>query len=402
MDKWIEHIISMPELSEEQLDDLRRAVATDADLARFAGRWQRFRALARRRLDEEMGDSRLFYLYALHRAGRSDVLTPEERKVMDELPDRYEPLLERRSAIALIAEDVRESADLFSSMWDARVSEERPRDGSDTTRLPRERMRATKVSPREAARRSRPRSTAARWMVRGAIALAVMAFAFVLTQVIRRDTGMTTVRTADDEVRMVELAAGSRVRLLESSELTYFEPTSASSLLRQASVVGRAYFEITSEERGFIVKTPNARITVLGTTFGVEAFERLTEVVLADGRLTLASEGDLEAYVALEPGQMSRVVTGSPPIEPLAVELSERLDWTGLFVFHSTPLRSIANHLSAFFRVPITIEGRIAEDQITGTFEQSQPLEEILAVIAEAVDADVSTQPSGGLVIRRR
>ncbi len=402
MDKPIEHVIFMSELSEEQRHELRRAVASDAKLADVCRRWQRVRALARRRLDEEIGDAWLFYLFALYRAGRTEALTPEELEIVASSAARFEALLARRPAIAHVVRDVARSADAFSTMWDAQLGDAGSLQGSITDGIQGKPVRTIPARTRDAVPRRHLRSSALRWVVRSAIAVAVLAFGFLLTLVIQRDAGMTTVTTADGETRTIELAAGSRIRLFGSSQLSYFDPGSTASFVRQASVKGRAFFEIAPEERGFIVKTLNARVTVLGTTFGIEAIDRLTEVVLADGRLTLASEEDLESFVALEPGQMSRVVAGEPPLTPIAVELSERLAWTGLFVFQSTPFRMISERLSGHFGVPIAVDDVIANERVTGTFEQSQPLEEILTVIAEAVGASVTTNSSGEILITRQ
>lgn len=390
MDKLIDHIISLPdreeELSTDQLDQMRTLLASDPELHAAYRHWLRLQESARQNLDERIGDPHVFILSALHNGGYADHLTSAERARAEEAADRFESAVNAARTLKLMAQDIADSADMFSEMWDSNVGAGAADDllaGRRASRAPRRR------SP----------SSAARWGVRAALALSFAAFVFVLVQLVQRDSGMTTVATAEGETRVVELAPGSQVRLLGSSKLSYVDPQSASLFIRQASLEGKGYFEIAREERGFIVKTPNARVTVLGTTFGVDSDGRITEVVLTDGRLTLSSADNLNAFVLLEPGQMSRVAANGSPIQPIDVDVSERLAWTGLFVFHSTPLREITERLSGHFDVPITVDDSLAGAQVTGTFEQNQALGDILDVIGSAVGATVRAAPTGGYII---
>jgi ferric-dicitrate binding protein FerR (iron transport regulator) len=412
MDDQIEHIIFSSELSADQFDELRRAIASDAGLADLYRRWQDLHATVRNDLHEEMGDPRLFVLLALYHGGHADQLTADEISVAVDGIDQFANVLRDRPALALIAADIVEAASRFSNMWDATVNEETlsesilfeerstaaaPADEkSDAGRRSRNRTRRPAL---RAARRPTHRTSAVRWTVRIAIGVSVVVFAFVLTQVLQRENAMMTVETSEGETTMVELSEGSRVRLLESSKLSYPHPESLTPLIRQAEIEGRAYFEIAPDERGFIVKTSNARVTVLGTTFGIESRNRITEVVLTEGRLTLSSEARISDFVLLEPGQLSRVSADGAPIEPIDVDVSERLVWTGLFIFKSTPMRTISERLSGHFGIPITVDQSLVDERVTGTFEQNQPLQAILDVIADAIGASVQKNPSGGYLL---
>jgi ferric-dicitrate binding protein FerR (iron transport regulator) len=408
MDDQIEHIVFSSELSADQLDELRRALASDASLADLHRRWQRMHVSVRNDLQEGLGDPRLFVLLALYHGGHANQLTVDEISIAADGIDRFENILRIRPALAAIAADIVDAASQFSAMWDANVNEELlhecilVEEGS-TARAPTDKKtetgrRVRKRTVRPALRPTR-QTPAARWTVRIAIGVSVLVFAFVLTQVLQRENGMMTVETSEGETTIVELSEGSRVRLLESSRLSYPHPESLSPLIRQAEIEGRAYFEIAPDERGFIVKTSNARVTVLGTAFGVESRNRVTEVVLTDGRLTLSSEARISDFVMLEPGQLSRVSADGAPIVPIAVDVSDRLVWTGLFIFKSTPMRSISERLSGHFGVPILVDQSLVDERVTGTFEQNQPLQDILDVIADAIGASVQKNPSGGYLL---
>lgn len=388
MNDPIDTIIFDAELSDEQAAELRRLLASDEELAAVFRRWRALRAAIRSEIDEAIGDRHVFTLFALYRGGFADQLSREEQDLIASNAGRLEAVLAEHPGLEAAAEEIVASASTFSDIWNEHLGADAgpARAGDRAARHP----RATSAS-----RRRSP----ARWAIRAAIGVAVVIFAFILTQLSQRDSNRITVETAGDETQLIELGDGSRVRLLGSSSLTYVDPASATVLDRKASLDGRAYFEISPEGRGFIVTTSMARVTVLGTSFGLEADERLTEVVLTDGRLTLSSRDDVDDLVVLEPGQMSRVAENGRPTEPVDIDLHEYLGWTGLFVFKSATLAEIAERLSTHFETAIIVEEPLASERVTGTFEQDQPLRDILDVLASAVGANVRTHPTGGYVV---
>ena len=460
----IDHIVDYPDLSEAEIEALRRAVARDAVLATLVACRREIGASVRSTVGAY--DSRMLTLHSLYRAGRANDLSKIELELVEEQAHRFEQACSDHTVIRVASEDVARAASAFSKIWDAHfnaaelsrtdvaeadtfsaatlddprtradanaddartradANADFPAPGSETALSP---AHTDAEAPSDAephpaapsthrprtARRPPPDSPAAdrldrspsrtrrsgrvyRWMVRGAIAGALVAFAFILTQLAGRDDNRVTIETGEGQVQLVELADGSRIRVLESSSLSYID--SESMINRSADLDGRAYFEITPESRGFLVETPTARITVLGTSFGVEAGERLTEVVLTEGRLTLARSTQIDDFVVLEPGEMSRVVAGSSPSAPIAIDVPRRLTWTGLFIFQSTPLSDIASLLGEHFGVSIQVADELASERVTGTFEQSRPLDEILRIIASAVGAHVASDSEGGYAL---
>jgi ferric-dicitrate binding protein FerR (iron transport regulator) len=351
---------------------------------------------------------------ALYNGGYADYLAAQEIDLVADAVGQFDDALQASPALRVIAADIVESADEFSSLWDADVILQSRIDEAfgdrDVATLPSrtesdrddraaKRGNLRRIDRSGSAGRHSRRTSTGRWAVRSAIGLALFVFAFVLMQVLQRDRGARTVETREGEVTIVELSEGSHIRLLGGSKLSFTDPESGSPLFRQALLEGSAYFDIAPEERGFIVKTSNARVTVLGTTFGMNSRDRITEVVLTEGRLTLSSEAQLERFVLLEPGQMSRVTADGSPIDPVDVDISEHLAWTGLFIFKSTPLSTVVRHLTGHFDVPITVEAPLNDERVTGTFEQNQPVETILDVLADAVGGSVEIDPSGSYAL---
>jgi ferric-dicitrate binding protein FerR (iron transport regulator) len=224
-------------------------------------------------------------------------------------------------------------------------------------------------------------------------------FALILILLARRDMETVTITTEAAEVRLVEMGDGSIARLMGGSRLSYVPPEKASSLDRRAELTGRAFFDIANADAGFVVKTPTAQVTVLGTLFGVRADDDEAEVVLASGRLSLSPRDAPSHTVLLQPGQMSKVRRASPPSAPVDVRVSEQLSWTELFVFASTPLEDIARQLAEHYQMPITVHSDLSHERVTGTFTWDQPLHEILQTVASSLGAAVRPSDGGGYAI---
>lgn len=355
--------------SPDELRQLRQMLETDADLARLCARWARTVEHHRERWEARLPDRSILLLHVLEESGRADLLTDEDREVLEAnrgvllaLDRDFESLDDVRRRIA---EDCR----VFDEVWQERV-------------VP---PRADREARRGQTRRGRP----SRWLWRIPVAVAVALFAIVAVLIIQRDAALETVATGDDETHLVEFADGSTIHLMENSRLQYVPEEGHSPVNRRAILEGKALFDITAQQQGFIVETPVAMATVLGTLFGVDATGDQTEVTLVEGRVALANQQRKEAAVVLSAGQQSRVFGTAMPTQPELVDLQEALSWTRLFIFRSTALREIAARLSEHYDVRVVVHDSLVEEEITGTFDQDEPVASILRTIAAAVNARV-------------
>jgi ferric-dicitrate binding protein FerR (iron transport regulator) len=199
----------------------------------------------------------------------------------------------------------------------------------------------------------------------------------------------TTVTVADGSSRTVTLADGSTVRLVGAARLSYPASWPEDGPRRVSLREGRAFFDVPPRPDGpsFVVETPTATATVLGTQFGVRAAADTTEIVLANGSVEVGGGGD--EHVVLEPGQKSWVAQSEAPASATSTDLTEALDWTGLFVFRAVPLSSIADRLSRHYDVQVTVADALADEPITGTFERQQPTRQVLDALAATLGAEV-------------
>lgn len=375
-------------LSPDEQQALREQLEQHPELARDLRRWQTVRSALRGQLEQHVPDRELLVLFALDDGGSADLDAADRARLEDARSD-LEAALAAHPALHDVVQRIRQERDDFAAIWDEHFEPALPRRAGD-------RPAATRRTDRAPARPRRWRAL----LGRASAAIAVLAFAAVVVLMVQRDAGMVVVEVPQDEVRVLELADGSVVRLQGGSQLTYPDADAGTLVPRRTRLTGRAFFDVAPGKGTFVVETPTAQATVLGTSFGVDAGDEATEVVLATGRLALAPLGVADRTVVLEPGQMSRVGNGALPSAPTAVELNEALAWVDLFFFDRTPVSVIAERLAEHFGVSITVAAELRDERVTGTFEKDLDVEEILRVVAATLGAEVQQVEGGGYHLR--
>jgi ferric-dicitrate binding protein FerR (iron transport regulator) len=386
MSDSLDTLLFSDDLSPAQQEALRTAMAKDPALAEMAAQWHHIRAAVRNDLHASLPDGRLFVLYALDASGHADLLSSEERTHLDRARPQLDAAIHQHPALADVVADVDDACADFEACW--------AQHWAKTT--------ARKPAPDRKAQASARRKNGLRWGWRAVATVAVVAFVAVLGLLLQRDQNTTTITVAEGETRLVELADGSTVRLLGGSQLTFVDPEASAVFNRRVSLEGQAFFEITSGQQGFTVETPTALTTVLGTSFGIQADEAQMEVVLATGKISVASKAAQDRVVVLEPGQMSRVVRNAQPSTPASVDLTEALEWTGLLLFRATPVEAAIARLSEQFEVDITVAPALQDEPVSGTFDPSQPLDQILDALATTLSAEVRGDAEAGYQIVQR
>jgi ferric-dicitrate binding protein FerR (iron transport regulator) len=382
-------IIFFEELSPERRDAVRDAIRTDHELARTFAQWRQIRGALREQLHAHVPDRRLLVLYALDDAGQGDALSPDEHAELDAALDDIEQALDMHPGLADAVQRIQDDREAFESAWTAHAAAQKKAERPVAERRPGDRAARP---PR--ARRSG--STTRRWAWRvGAIA-AVAVIAIVGVLMFSEGPSQTVVATGPGEVQQVDLADGSTVRLMANSRLAYSPARVADDFSRQVTLgAGRAFFEVAASSQPFVVETPTARTTVLGTSFGVEARAGETRVVVADGRVEVASRTASDAPVALAPGQSSQVPQDAAPTAPEAVDVADALGWTQLFLFRDTPMDRIADRLAQHYQMPVAVDPALRDQAVTGTFEHAQPLPDVLNALAATLNARVVSADDG-------
>lgn len=355
-------------LDEKERDALNRALTEGDDMALNAlKRWEVLMQAVGSQLAADIPPADLLVLYALS----DDVLDETEAARLAEATDEIEKAVAAHPGLETIVAQIRADRDAFYAIWDE----------------PEKNVRTDRPAVEGARQRS-----GMRYVWRASAVFAIIVFAIVSVFLFNRDAGFETVRTSSNEFRTIDLEDGSVIRLGQNSTLSY----KLDEEDRIARLTGTAVFEVYPDSRSFVVETPSAYATVLGTIFSVTATELNTEVILAGGSVELASRTNPEANVQLVPGQRSRVVSGGAPEAPSQVDTASEMAWSGTWHFQATPLIRIAELISAHYSVNVSVPESLAGERVTGAFSQNEPVEITLQTLATALGIHVETDEDGG------
>jgi ferric-dicitrate binding protein FerR (iron transport regulator) len=184
----------------------------------------------------------------------------------------------------------------------------------------------------------------------------------------------------------LKLADGSLVWLNSGSTLKY--PDRFNEKQRVVYLKGEAYFEVKSNKSWpFIVQTRNLQVKATGTKFNVQAFDndRLTEVSLAEGKVTVDRQGSNGKFIpvsVLKPNQHLEYDNHSGTSKLMNEDAYKYIAWKdGKLIFRNQPLSEVVKKISQLYHVDIELRGKeLQEYRYRATF-QEESLNEILKLL---------------------
>lgn len=369
-------------LSTDDRAALKDALRADPELATVFQSWRSLRADVRRTLSDTLPDRTLLVLHAL--ADQEDVLTADEHRQLEAAD--VQTTLDRHPALVAAVRRIRDDRDAFEAAWaEAAVapSPARPAARHEAPTRADDRGIAPRVQVPASQR-------ASRWVWRSAAVAVVAAFAVLATWLYQRDAGFDRIVAEADQ--SVVLPDGSVADLAAGSVLMV--PTDDRDPRQARLMTGTALFQIVPDaDAPFRLETANAEVTVLGTTFGVEASEVQTEVALIAGSVSLAPRRQPDAAVRLQPGESSRVLAADAPSDPAPTAQANALAWTGT-VPTSGPAGAVAERIGIQFGVSVEMDDALMGELVAGRFDQETSASEALRVLALALGADLNTTDS--------
>lgn len=183
-----------------------------------------------------------------------------------------------------------------------------------------------------------------RWIplsIAASISLVVIAF-FVFNKV--------TVTTQFAENKVYTLPDGSEVTLNADSKIVV--PRFMWFGERKVELQGEAFFNVTKGNT-FVVKSEAGTVTVLGTSFNVNARTTGYEVSCFTGKVKVTSN---QKEVLLTPGLLTRLENNTL-IAPTAFDNKKSTWRNGDFYFEAKPLRTVITELERQFGVEIIFTG---------------------------------------------
>lgn len=200
----------------------------------------------------------------------------------------------------------------------------------------------------------------------------------VYTASARAGAGLNTLTVPPKMDYRVTLSDGTSVWLNATSRLRF--PFNFENGKREVYLEGEGFFEVAKNTAPFVVHTPHTSITVLGTSFNVNAYgSEATSTSLVSGKVLASAGAD---KIELRPGQEA-VFSENKGFNVREFDKDEVLAWMkGMYVFHNTSLDDIALVVERWFGVKVVLDDpSLAEKIFTGALDKQQTLEYFLETL---------------------
>jgi transmembrane sensor len=267
----------------------------------------------------------------------------------------------------------------------------------------------------------RPRSTqkapspVRRWLIAGAVAVAVVAALLLggrgASRLAREDAAAdargaagSVIETGTGVRDSVRLADGSRVVLAPGSRLAVLADYGRN--VRAVQLDGVAWFSVRHDaERPFTVHTSRAVVRDLGTEFVVRAdsarYGNAVAVLVTEGRVALRGQQASESGAELSGGDRGDLGADDRVRVQRGVVSAEDVAWTsGRLVYRAASLDEVRADLRRWYGVDLRVsDSTLSSRRLTATF-QGEPLVRVLEVLSLALGAQVE-QHGTEVVLRR-
>lgn len=238
---------------------------------------------------------------------------------------------------------------------------------------------STRRSDREAMPRPRRvTSRTWRWVAFAAVVALLAGIGYMLRPI--------TVEAPNGVFAEQTLSDGSHVQLNSGSSLTYRAHFLGT---RTVKLEGEAFFDVVGGETPFVVETANARTTVLGTEFNVRSRSDrgvpVTSVVVASGRVEVASSSNSDRAVVLRRGERSEVTAAGMPTAAAPILIERETAWRhGGFAFNDQPFGVIFAEIERRFDVQIHVPADVASRRFTIYLQHPASREEAIGNLTQA------------------
>lgn len=186
---------------------------------------------------------------------------------------------------------------------------------------------------------------------------------------------------AKDGSKNITLPDGSKVTLGQKSELHYEEKFGE---VRLVKFTGQGYFNITKDDKPFVISMNGGEVEVLGTAFDLVSSASEISVTLDHGKVSLTG---LDESIEISTGESARLDKTTQRVTRLDSAPSNYMSWrTGEFAFNDTPLLEVVNDLQKYYNVEFKVSKRVSNCKVTANFKNlsvnqvCDALESILSV----------------------
>lgn len=182
---------------------------------------------------------------------------------------------------------------------------------------------------------------------------------------------------------VLTLSDGTQVWLNAESEIRY--PIQFTGDKRVVYLEGEAFFTVTPDkEKPFIVVSPKASVSVLGTEFNLRAYadEENVQTTLVSGSVIMQSE-KYKQQIKLVPGEQGTLDIKTGNLRKQEVDTYLYSAWKdGRFVFRNTRLEDLFNILSRWYDLHVFyLNTEVKDIRFTGDINKTEDFKSILKII---------------------
>lgn len=197
--------------------------------------------------------------------------------------------------------------------------------------------------------------------------------------------------SSGEQVVDARLPDGTSVTLNKGTTIEF--PENFKGTQREVKLSGEAFFSVKHDSRSrFIISNGNVRIEDVGTSFYVNTNSTggRTEVVLAEGQVSVYFREKPEARVILTPGERADIDPEEKNILRTLNGDENYMAWkTMKLVFNNSSLDEVVELLNKVYQSDIRLSGKNTDNcRLSATFDK-QSLESVLNVIQSTLDITI-------------
>ena len=175
----------------------------------------------------------------------------------------------------------------------------------------------------------------------------------------------------------ISLPDHSSVQLFPNSEITYFHKKD----IRRVNLQGKAFFNVAKQQgKAFVVNTNEMQISVMGTSFLVDASDqKKAGVFVKTGIVKVSSDKDEIILKANQQAQMGNhaIVRDTITDSSLFIRGNEPI----VLNFNNQPIKNVIEVIETTFNIKIEIEKSLMDNRITTRIENNK-LDDIMRELA--------------------
>lgn len=196
------------------------------------------------------------------------------------------------------------------------------------------------------------------------------------------------------------LADGTKIWVNSGSKVIY--PAKFAENKREIFVEGEIYLDVSHDEaKPFIIKTRQMEVQVLGTQFGVSAYENEPDqkVVLVHGKVNVAVNG--QKRTVLNPNQMYLYDNGRKISSVKEVDVNDYVAWKdGYYQFDHEFLGVILNKLCKYYGVRISWDSKVSELVCSGKLDLRDDINDVFGILQKAAPIKIEKDDENIFIVK--